>query len=157
MLTSSLKEMSTDHMGNMVVMGGGGRRYPTRPFLQQASGSIFKDDLKGQQREMVFWLKPTHLKDKERIYNFFHVGPLLTQMCSVFLRFFAVMNSPYTQRAKIFNDNKKNKICTLFVQGQYMPHSIFLKYCPSKSPGIVESENFFLHVLHSFCIFGEFA
>jgi hypothetical protein len=32
--------------------------------------------LKGQYREMVFWLNPTPLKEKERIYNFFPVGPL---------------------------------------------------------------------------------
>ncbi len=46
MVTSSLKEMSTDQMGNWVVMRG--MHYSARPFLQQASGSIFKDDLKGQ-------------------------------------------------------------------------------------------------------------
>jgi hypothetical protein len=32
--------------------------------------------LKGQEREMAFWLNPTHLVEKERIYNIFHGVPL---------------------------------------------------------------------------------
>jgi hypothetical protein len=32
--------------------------------------------LKGQYREMVFWLNPTHLALKVRLQKNFHVGPL---------------------------------------------------------------------------------
>jgi hypothetical protein len=60
-----------------------------------------------------FWLNATHLVEKERIYNFFHVGPLLTEMCSVS---FVFRNSAYSysQRAIFFKDNQKRK---LFIQG----------------------------------------
>jgi hypothetical protein len=44
MVTSSLEEISTDRMGNRVIVRGG-RSYPPAPFLQQASGQINKDDV----------------------------------------------------------------------------------------------------------------
>jgi hypothetical protein len=48
---SSLNEISTDQLGNrMVVVRGEGVTSPSahpHPFLQQASGQIFKDDVNG--------------------------------------------------------------------------------------------------------------
>ncbi len=39
---------------------------------------------------------------------------------------------------------------------QITPHSIFWNSVPLKSPGIVESENFILRILHSYCVDGEY-
>jgi hypothetical protein len=41
--TSSLKEISSDQLGNRVGVREG-RLYSVLPFLQQGSGQIFKDD-----------------------------------------------------------------------------------------------------------------
>jgi hypothetical protein len=49
---------------------------------------------KGTEREMAFWLNPIHLVEKEKMYNFCHGGPLLTEICSVFLRFSSLCVSP---------------------------------------------------------------
>jgi hypothetical protein len=50
MVTSSLNEISTDQLGNRLVVRSEGSRYSARPnlFLQKASpGRIFKDDING--------------------------------------------------------------------------------------------------------------
>jgi hypothetical protein len=45
-VTSSLNGISTDQLGNRgVVVGGGGYYARPHPFLQQASGQIFKYDV----------------------------------------------------------------------------------------------------------------
>ncbi len=46
-VTSSLNEISRDHLGDRVVEKGGGVSARSQPFLQQASGQIFKDDVNG--------------------------------------------------------------------------------------------------------------
>ncbi len=46
----------------------------------------------------------------------------------------------------------------LFILGQHLfPHLIFWKTVPLKFSDIVESENFFLGSLHSFCVFWEYS
>ncbi len=47
MVTSSLNETSTDQLGNRVVVRLRGVSPPLPPFLQQADGQIFKDDVNG--------------------------------------------------------------------------------------------------------------
>ncbi len=44
MVTSSLIELSTDRMGNRVMVREGEGLLRPPPFLQQASGQMFKDD-----------------------------------------------------------------------------------------------------------------
>jgi hypothetical protein len=48
-VASSLYEISTDPLGKRVVVRGGGEALLSRlhPFLEQASGQIFQDDVNG--------------------------------------------------------------------------------------------------------------
>jgi hypothetical protein len=49
-----------------------------------------------------FWHNLTHLVEKEKIYNFFHGGSLLIEMCSVFLSFSSLcVFSIFEERKKI--------------------------------------------------------
>jgi hypothetical protein len=49
----------------------------------------------------------------------------------------------------------------MFIKGKYKPpFDFFSKYCPfevHRHTGIGETENFFLRILQSFCVFGEYA
>ncbi len=78
-------------------------------------------------------------------------------MCSVILHFLPLfLLSKYAESN--FLKITKYKICKLFIIGQNLtPHLIFLKHCPFKALGIVESVNIFLSIPHPFCAFGEYA
>jgi hypothetical protein len=54
---------------------------------------------------MVFWLNLTQLVEKERFYNFFHGGPLLTGICSVLLRFSPFLRILYSLNLSVFGEN----------------------------------------------------
>jgi hypothetical protein len=58
-VTSSLEELSTNQLGNRVVVRGGG--VTVHPFLQQASGKIYKDDVNGlsSTSDICFMIKNT--------------------------------------------------------------------------------------------------
>ncbi len=51
-VTSSLMELPMNQLG--IERWLGGKTYSTRPFLQQASGQIFKDDVKDFSPPLIF-------------------------------------------------------------------------------------------------------
>ncbi len=72
-----------------------------------------------------------------------------------FPSFFAIMHILHLKK-KICNITKKYNV-ELFILDEYLiPGSIFFNSVVFKHPGIVESENFFQRILHSFCIFREY-
>ncbi len=93
---------------------------------------------------MFFGLNPTHLVEKEMIYNFFMVNHYQMRCAQISFVFRRYAYSPYTQRAIFLKITKK------LIRPVFNPPFDCWKYCPLKKPGIVESENSFLRILHTF-------
>jgi hypothetical protein len=74
---------------------------------------------------------------------------LLHEMCSVFPRFLHIL---HIHREEILCKITKRKICKLFIKEPLVRNT-----APLKSTGIGESENFFLRIFNSFCVFREYA
>ncbi len=64
-----------------------------------------------------FWLNPTHLVEKERIYNYFRNEPLLTEVCP--FNFFEILFHLSSQALLIW----KISFCIFFILSVYLENT----------------------------------
>ncbi len=67
----------SQHTAGHHIQAGHHQLRPARPTAAHRGDQGF---LKGQQWGIVFLLLPTYLVQRERIYDFFHVVPILTEI-----------------------------------------------------------------------------
>ncbi len=108
---------------------------------------------------MVFRLNLSKTVQIERI-SIFLKFVLLTEI-HTFSTSFAVQRVPCIRKEQFcFKDNQEINVVNCSSQDQastIAPNSIFRNTVSLKSPGIVESLNCSLRILHSFCVLGEYA